>query len=146
MHRILRIVAALGLCAVVFAHGARAEMEPFVNPPEIASVDGLLETTLTAAESSYSIGDRQATTSVYNDLYVGPTLRVRPGDTVRITLVNKLDQPTNLHFHGMTVSPLYNGDNVRLYVYPGESFVYEITIPEDHPSGLFWYHSHLHGV
>jgi len=126
--------------------GAMADMEPFTNPPEVTSTDGLLEVTLVAEETAYTIGDRAAKTAIYNGIYAGPTLRVKPGDTMRITLVNHLDQPTNIHFHGMTVSPLSNGDNVRLYIYPGETFVYEIKIPENHPPGLFWYHSHLHGV
>ena len=137
-------LALFGLLAVLGV--ARAEMEPFANPPEVSSVDGLLEVTLVAEETNYMIGDRQAKTAIFNGVYAGPTLRVKPGDTMRISLVNRLDQPTNIHFHGMTVSPLYNGDNVRLYIYPGETFVYEIKIPENHPPGLFWYHSHLHGI
>ncbi|MDA0219380.1 MAG: multicopper oxidase family protein [Proteobacteria bacterium] len=135
------------LCSIVGNHAvARADGEPFQNPPEVRSAGGLLEVTLVAEETDYTLGDRAARTAIYNGIYAGPTLRVKPGDTMRITLVNKLDQPTNIHFHGMTVSPLYNGDNVRLYIYPGETFVYEIAIPEDHPPGLFWYHSHLHGI
>ena len=145
MTHVMRGVLAIIVLAA-FGHSAHADMEPFQNPPEVRSVDGVLEVTLTAEETTYTIGDRQATTAIYNGVYAGPTLRVKPGDTMRITLVNKLDQPTNIHYHGMTVSPLYNGDNVRLYIYPGETFLYEIKIPEDHPPGLFWYHSHLHGI
>lgn len=146
MTKRLCTIVAIVTGLVFGAQTASADMEPFENPPEVRSVDGLLETTLTVAETSYRLGDTQATTAIYNGIYAGPTLRVKPGDTMRITLVNQLDQPTNVHFHGMTVSPLYNGDNVRLYIYPGETFLYEIKIPEDHPPGLFWYHSHLHGI
>lgn len=55
-----------------------------------------------------------------------------------------LSEPTNLHFHGMGVSPLKNGDNVFLHISPGETFTYEIKIPEKH-IGLFWFHPHMHG-
>ena len=48
----------------------------------------------------------------FQGLDIGPTLRVRPGDTVRIDLTNKLGQPTNLHGHGMFMSPLGISDNV----------------------------------
>ena len=41
-------------------------------------------------------------------LYAGPVLRVRPGDLLRVRLVNDLSQPTNLHFHGIRTSPLGN--------------------------------------
>ena len=53
---------------------------------------------------------------------------------------------TNLHLHGLHVSPEGNGDNVFLTVRAGESFQYEYQIPENHPGGLYWYHPHLHGT
>jgi FtsP/CotA-like multicopper oxidase with cupredoxin domain len=76
----------------------------------------------------------------------GPTLRVRPGDVLRIRLVNQLDQATNLHTHGMHVSPQGNGDNPFVSIEPGTSFDYEIRVPADHPAGTFWYHPHHHGT
>jgi FtsP/CotA-like multicopper oxidase with cupredoxin domain len=95
--------------------------------------------------------------------YVAPTIEVNPGDTVRITLHNKLppdpscvatgmdpDTPhcfngTNLHSHGLWVSPTGNSDNVLLSINPGVNFQYEYNIPPDHTAGTFWYHSHRHG-
>lgn len=52
---------------------------------------------------------------------------------------------TNLHYHGMHVSPEGNGDDVFLTVEPGQRYQYEIEVPKDHPGGLFWYHPHRHG-
>lgn len=52
---------------------------------------------------------------------------------------------TNLHSHGLWISPVGNGDNVHISIDAGESFQYEYNIPADHPAGTFWYHSHLHG-
>ncbi|HEY1796168.1 MAG TPA: multicopper oxidase family protein, partial [Stellaceae bacterium] len=98
-----------------------------------------------------------------NAPYVAPTIEVDPGDTVRITLHNKLpadpsclemgenpDIPhcfngTNLHSHGLWVSPTGNSDNVLLSINPGVDFQYEYNIPSDHPAGTFWYHPHRHG-
>jgi L-ascorbate oxidase len=95
--------------------------------------------------------------------YVAPTIEVTPGDTVRINLNNKLPADsscidwtgdvntphcfngTNLHSHGLWVSPTGNSDNVLLKINPGVSFQYEYNIPPDHPAGTFWYHTHLHG-
>ncbi len=59
-------------------------------------------------------------------------------------LVNRLAEPTNLHFHGLHVSPADNHDNVFVSVAPGGSFTYEITVPEGY-GGTFWYHPHRHG-
>mgnify|MGYP002381495949 CR=1 FL=1 len=52
---------------------------------------------------------------------------------------------TNLHTHGLHVSPAGNADNVLIAIAPGEEFFYEIKIPTDHPPGTFWYHPHVHG-
>jgi FtsP/CotA-like multicopper oxidase with cupredoxin domain len=52
---------------------------------------------------------------------------------------------TNLHTHGLHVSPAGNSDNVLIAISPGEEFFYEIKIPPDHPPGTFWYHPHVHG-
>ncbi|XP_035661815.1 putative multicopper oxidase GMC1 [Branchiostoma floridae] len=90
----------------------------------------------------------------------GPTLRVRPGDTLNIKLVNELggnqearpnNSPrhpnnTNLHLHGLHVSPLEPQDSPCVLVAPGESYQYQIEIPSDHARGTFWYHSHHHGA
>ncbi len=53
---------------------------------------------------------------------------------------------TNLHVHGLHVSPEGKSDNIFLTVKAGESFQYEYQIPENHPGGLYWYHPHLHGT
>ena len=82
----------------------------------------------------------------YNGTSPGPTLRVAPGDVLRVTLANDLDATTNLHTHGLHVSPEGNSDNVFLIVEPGQSARYEYAIPADHPTGTFWYHPHHHGT
>ncbi|TDG27595.1 multicopper oxidase family protein [Paracraurococcus ruber] len=99
---------------------------------------------------------------VLADRIVAPTIRVTPGDTVRMTLRNELpaepdcpvggghDGPgcfnsTNMHSHGLWVSPTGNSDNVLLDLRPGSVFQYEYNIPADHPAGTFWYHPHRHG-
>jgi FtsP/CotA-like multicopper oxidase with cupredoxin domain len=71
-------------------------------------------------------------------------MRVKPGDTLQITLVNKLSNPTNLHTHGLHVSPSGNADNPLLMIDPGKTFNYVIKIPKNQKSGTFWYHPHHH--
>lgn len=105
-------------------------------------------------------------------LYPGPTLKVDPGDTLIVHLANELvdldiedfldpaftpagetpsaypdlltDPPYNLHTHGLHVSPGGNQDNVLLNIPAGYTNTYEYDIPEDHTTGMWWYHSHLH--
>jgi FtsP/CotA-like multicopper oxidase with cupredoxin domain len=61
-----------------------------------------------------------------------------------VRLINRLEEPTNLHFHGLHVSPQGNADNVFVEVPPGGSFTYELTVPPGY-GGTFWYHPHRHG-
>ena len=87
-----------------------------------------------------------------------PTIRVAPGQKLSVDLDNHLEpctdeqrkrhacyNDTNLHTHGLWVSPAGNSDNVLIAVRPGEQFRYEYDIPADHPAGTFWYHPHRHG-
>jgi hypothetical protein len=99
--------------------------------------------------------------------FVAPTVLIKPGQTVRFKLSNKLPaQPdcaavtkkgsgtintphcfntTNMHTHGLWISPAGNSDNVLLRIQPGVDFEYEYNVPIDHPAGTFWYHPHTHG-
>jgi FtsP/CotA-like multicopper oxidase with cupredoxin domain len=109
-----------------------------------------------------------------HDTYRPYLIRAKPGDTLRIDLVNELDVVTaqngvesadnviNLHTHGLVVSPRPNlpcdlpGDYIFNQLVPSDKFQYRIDIPktvlgiggegrQPFPSGLFWFHSHLHG-
>jgi suppressor of ftsI len=121
------------------------EEETFREPPVVTSTAGVLRVSLTPRPSMVSVAGRQATVMAYNGLYTPPTLRARPGDTIRIRLTNALDEPTTLHTHGLTVSPRANSDNIFLHVAPGQTQDYEIQLPANQPAGLFWYHPHAHG-
>ena len=54
---------------------------------------------------------------------------------------------TNLHFHGLTASPVCHQDDVlRTSLQPDDPpFEYRLRIPDDEPPGLYWYHPHIHG-
>jgi FtsP/CotA-like multicopper oxidase with cupredoxin domain len=129
-----------------------------------ASEGGVLELRLTPAPASIDIGAEQPIgTWLYDGMLPGPTWEIRPGDVLRITVANELpalpsddhaadhvDAPhewstTNLHTHGLHVSPEGRGDDVFVTIEPGATHDYEIEVPADHPGGLFWYHPHRHG-
>ena len=120
---------------------------PFSNPPIIESAGGILRATLTVAPTEVIVAGKIVKTTVYNGLYMPPVLKVQPGETIRLRLINghKSPLPTNVHYHGLGVSPKGHGDNVFIEVDPGDPpFDYNIPIPDDHPQGLFWYHPHFH--
>lgn len=122
--------------------------EPLIQPSELRSENGVLKATITAAAGRVQLGDFVFSGLLYNGAYVPPLLRPRLGDTMRITFRNDLpDDPSNLHYHGMSVSPQGNSDNVFVHVHPGQQFEYEVRIPaRGHQGpGFFWYHPHAHG-
>jgi FtsP/CotA-like multicopper oxidase with cupredoxin domain len=123
---------------------AQSQGPVFTNPPMISSRDGRLDLELVAMPGTYTIDGHQFQGMLYNDAYLPPVWRVRFGDSLTVTLHNRLSEPTNLHFHGLGVSPLGNGDNVFLHVRPGEIFTYQVKIPAKHV-GLFWFHPNMHG-
>jgi FtsP/CotA-like multicopper oxidase with cupredoxin domain len=53
---------------------------------------------------------------------------------------------TNIHFHGTNVTPVCGQDEVvHTLIQPGQSFDYNVQIPQNEPPGLYWYHPHPHG-
>jgi FtsP/CotA-like multicopper oxidase with cupredoxin domain len=150
--RMFRTGFALGVpgTVVMGSRGAHAGTnETLVQPVEIRSESGILSTTLTAAPGTVRLGELTFPGFLYNGAYLPPLLRVRRGDTIRITFKNALpSDPSNLHFHGMSVSPQGNSDNVFVHVHPGGQFEYEVHVPKNgrQGPGLFWYHPHAHGV
>ncbi len=53
---------------------------------------------------------------------------------------------TNIHFHGTNTAPVCGQDEVvHTLIQPGQSFDYNVQIPQNEPPGLYWYHPHPHG-
>jgi FtsP/CotA-like multicopper oxidase with cupredoxin domain len=53
---------------------------------------------------------------------------------------------TNIHFHGTNAAPVCGQDEVvHTLIQPGQSFDYNVQIPQNEPPGLYWYHPHPHG-
>ena len=118
----------------------------FSEPRRVEADNGVLKFDLVARDREIAVAGTKVQGRAYDDGIVGPTLVVNPGDTIALTLDNQLNAHTNIHFHGLHVSPARNGDNIFLSIDPGEKFAYELKIPPRHPSGTFWYHSHAHGM
>ncbi|MCP9828988.1 multicopper oxidase family protein [Synechococcus sp. Lug-A] len=111
----------------------------------LGSVGGVADLELVASATPGRLPGGPATLLTYNGRSPGPLLEVNAGDQVRLLLRNDLQEPTNLHFHGLHIPPTGSGDNVFLTVPPGGSFSYEFTLAKDHPAGLFYVHPHHHG-
>ncbi len=95
----------------------------------------------------------------YQGVDTPPTIRVRPGQNLQVEYVNALSPTSretcavapcsnrsNLHFHGLHVSPDAPQDDVlTMSAAPGQTLKYTLKLPLNQPPGLYWYHTHPHG-
>jgi FtsP/CotA-like multicopper oxidase with cupredoxin domain len=75
--------------------------------------------------------------------YLGPLMRFKTGQKVRIHLRNELDEPTITHWHGLNVPALMDGHPMYA-IDKGETFVYEFEVKNR--ASMILYHPHTHGM
>jgi len=123
------------------------------EPPQVRAKNHVISLTL------HAVNEKGRDAFAFDGGKVAPVIRASPGDVLRITYFNDLPgkssetcavnpcmDMTNLHFHGLAVSPNAPQDDVLgMLAMPGKVLHYSVKIPRDHPPGLFWYHTHPHG-
>jgi suppressor of ftsI len=123
------------------------------DPPQVRAKKHVVSLTL------HAVNEHGRDAFAFEGQEVAPVIRASPGDVLKITYINDLPAKsaetcavnpckdmTNLHFHGLTVSPNSPQDDViGMMAMPGQALHYSLAIPGDHPPGLFWYHTHPHG-
>ncbi len=73
--------------------------------------------------------------------YLGPTIRVRTGQNVRVRFSHTLPEPTIVHWHGLYVPSAMDG-HPRSIIPSGRVFTYEFEVVNR--AGTYWYHPHHH--
>lgn len=86
--------------------------------------------------------EKSSRTFGYNGNYLGPTIRVHKGDNVKISVTNKLQERTTVHWHGLLIPGDRDGGPHQV-IHPGNTW--EPILPIRQPAATLWYHSHLHG-
>src|SRR6476619_3107767 len=87
----------------------------------------------------------------YEGNNIPPVIRVQPGSILNIEskeecVGHPCMQMTNLHFHGLHVSPnAPQDDALSMMASPGQTLHYSVEVPPQQPPGLYWYHPHPHG-
>ncbi len=78
---------------------------------------------------------------LYNGLTPGPEIRIKQGERVFVRLINELDEPTTIHWHGIRIDNKMDGvpGLTQQAVMPGEIFEYDFLAPD---AGTYYYHSH----
>lgn len=120
--------------------------------------------TLEFGEATLNFGADTLTTRAYRQAggsysIPGPTIKMTPGQTYVLTFKNLLPYQTpstvendfkdpnisNLHTHGLHVSPRSPADDVMRLINGGYCGDYAYAIEADHMGGTLWYHPHHHG-
>jgi FtsP/CotA-like multicopper oxidase with cupredoxin domain len=173
-------------------HNKTLDLLMIAKPASIDAIPNVTGWVYEYCERQFSIGDSCIAGKSNLNPYGGARLQLNQGDTLKIHLVNKLppitgftditdpgeqfllQNPTNIHTHGMLVSPDYPanantnpkfGDSIFVLTFNPNNGApdittathihgdistgvtdYQYTIPAHHPSGLFWVHPHAHGI
>jgi multicopper oxidase len=96
---------------------------------------------LTAQQTEIDLGGITARTLAYGNTIPGPLVRANIGDELAITVTNRLDQPTSLHWHGIVLRNDMDGVEPATPNIPaGHDFTYKFSVPN---AGTYWAHPHV---
>ncbi|XP_078495917.1 uncharacterized protein LOC144751887 [Ciona intestinalis] len=134
--------------------------EPFIEPEVLESDNGHLFVHLKVEMTEIYVDWLKLYRRTFNKKLAAPTWVVNPGDTVHLRVSNLLGpnsanqtghntmhkpNTTNIHVHGLHISPKGISDNVFIEIEPGQTQEYLFNIHSEHPAGTYWYHPHFHG-
>jgi FtsP/CotA-like multicopper oxidase with cupredoxin domain len=96
---------------------------------------------LTVSEFEWNISEnRKIKAWGFNQQLPGPVLKAKKGDELVVKVKNELNEPTTIHWHGITLPSSMDGTSAsQKKIIPGEEFEYRFIVPD---AGSFWYHSH----
>ena len=128
-------------------------------------INGVYSLVVNSAHIKYAGGGVDMDLRVYNGKFGGGLITADTSRDLLIRLENKLEREgphyeiesrpfnsyrlpneTNLHTHGLHVSPSAPSDDVFSILKGGEHKTYAYKLGADHPAGLYWYHPHAHGA
>ena len=112
---------------------------PALNAGEMQAGRQSYELQLQSGTSQFLSGLPTPTLGI-NGSFLGPTLRLKNGSDVAISVLNQLDEPSTLHWHGLHVPAKADGGPSQV-IAPDETWRPSFTVRQK--AGTFWYHSHL---
>ena len=153
----MSVVVGILVAALFFAGCEEAAVEPIsvdtpatsplmIPPPlEPTVADGVAHYDLTIGASQHDYEQASLTdTYSYNGLPVlGPTLRLKTGASVAISVTNELGEVTTTHWHGGDV-PAEDDGGPHSPIEPGATWIADFEVIQ--PAATLWYHPHSHGT
>ena len=97
--------------------------------------------TLTIARQTMLIDGASFNAIGVNGTVPAPLIRLKQGQSVQLNVVNRLDEDSSIHWHGLLVPARHDGVPGVSFpgIKPGESYLYEFPVIQN---GTYWYHSH----
>jgi FtsP/CotA-like multicopper oxidase with cupredoxin domain len=143
---LLRLARASGLDLVADAHAQTAPGPPAdlaltltAAPGEVNLLPGA-PTGVWRFSGTVTRGSASALQAL-NGSYLGPVIRVRRGQRLRVRFLNRLGEPSIVHWHGLDVPERADG-HPRFAVDHGSEYVYDFEVTGR--AGTYWYHPHPH--
>jgi CopA family copper-resistance protein len=131
--RFVQGIAAAGAATALTPWAASARSSPAV----LSGNDFKLE----LASMPFNITGWTRTATAINGQIPGPTLRMREGDTVTLSVTNRLPFTSSIHWHGLRIPSDMDGVPGFSFggIKSGATFVYRYALKQ---SGTYWYHAH----
>lgn len=126
--------------------------------PNISTTPGVVEVNVEARIAAINVNGTTANLMTYNGSFPAPTIRVKPTDRLKINFTNRLPYTTatnllgyqknitNLHTHGLHVSPEDPADYVMYHLMSGETKHHVYDLSKQAPGTLNFFHPHIHGT
>jgi len=96
--------------------------------------------TLTPQQIQVDLGGPVVRTQAFGDTIPGPLIRAKVGDELVVTVPNRLDHPTSVHWHGIALRNDMDGaEPATPNINAGQDFTYRFSVPN---SGTYWGHPH----
>lgn len=103
--------------------------------------DGQLHLSAAASRHRFAPNFPTSASYGYNGSFLGPTLRLRRGESVEISVENRLPEMTTAHWHGLLI-PAWLDGGPHNAIEPGETWAPVLEI--DQGEATCWYHAHPH--
>lgn len=137
---LLQAAGGAGLASLSSLLPAWAQSGSAGIAPTLPTLSGA-DIALSVGHTPFSLGGRTGHAVTVNGTLPAPLLRLREGQTARLSVTNTLEEDTSIHWHGLLLP--FQMDGVPGVSFPGirprETFVYEFPVRQ---AGTFWYHSH----
>jgi CopA family copper-resistance protein len=136
-NRRLVLAGGLGLTALLPAW-ARSATPGIASTLPAVSGEAIA---LTVGHARIDVDGRQGHAVAVNGTVPGPLVRLKEGQTARISVTNDLPEDTSIHWHGLLLPFQMDGVPGVSFpgIRPGETFDYEFKVRQ---AGTYWYHSH----